>query len=174
MQTEQRPSMKVFRFIDENFEKILSNFFLFSMVVLLSAIVFFRFVLNRGLPFAEELDRIAFVWMVYMAAGFAAQRGAHIRLEAVGLILPRKLNRYMRYFADLLWVGFNLIIVKEGINVVLSMFKYRYESPAMGLSMAYVYTIVPISFTLMTLRIIQRHIREIRKLRMDSNSNTGG
>ncbi|UCF84928.1 MAG: TRAP transporter small permease subunit, partial [Desulfobacteraceae bacterium] len=74
--------MKVLRFIDENFEKILANFFLFSMVALLSAIVFFRFVLNRGLAFAEELDRMAFVWMVYMAAAFAAQRGAHIRLEA--------------------------------------------------------------------------------------------
>jgi len=166
--------VKVLRFIDENFEKILTNFFLFSMVVLLSAIVFFRFVLNRGLPFAEELDRMAFVWMVYTAAAFAAQRGAHIRLEAVGLILPKKLNQYMRYLADLLWVGFNLIIVKEGISVVSSMFKYRYESPALGWSMAYVYTIVPISFALMTFRIIQRHIREIRQSKKATKGNTGG
>ena len=165
--------MKILRFIDENFEKILSNFFLFAMVVLLSAIVFFRFVLNRGLAFAEELDRMAFVWMVYMAAAFAAQRGGHIRLEAIGLILPERLNQYMRYFADLLWIGLNLIIIKEGIGVVSSMFKYRYESPAMGWSMAYVYTIVPISFTLMTFRIIQRHIREIRQLKNDTSSNTG-
>ena len=166
--------MKILKFIDENFEKILSNLFLFSMVVLLSAVVFFRFVLDRGLAFAEELDRMAFVWMVYTAAAFAAQRGAHIRLEAVGLLLPKKLNHYMRYFADLLWVGFNLIIIREGINVVSSMFKYRYESPAMGWSMAYVYTVVPISFTLMTFRIIQRHIREIRQLRKATSSNTGG
>jgi len=80
----------------------------------------------------------------------------------------------MRYFADLLWVGFNLIIIREGINVVSSMFKYRYESPAMGWSMAYVYTVVPISFTLMTFRIIQRRIREIRQLRKATSSNTGG
>jgi len=166
--------VKVLRFIDENFEKILANFFLFSMVFLLSAIVFFRFVLNRGLPFAEELDRMAFVWMVYTAAAFAAQRGTHIRLEAVGLILPKRLNRYMRYFADLLWVGFNLIIIREGINVVASMFKYRYESPAMGWSMAYVYTIVPISFALMAFRIIQRHIREIRQLERDTAGSAGG
>ena len=149
--------MKVLKFLDENFEKILANLFLFSMVALLSAIVFFRFVLDRGLAFAEELDRMAFVWMVYTAAAYAAQQGAHIRLEAVALILPKKVNQYMRYFADLLWVGLNLVIIKEGINVVATMFKYRYESPAMGWSMAYVYTIVPISFILMTFRIVQRN-----------------
>lgn len=166
--------MKVAKFLDENLEKILSGFFLFCMVFLLSAIVFFRFVLNRGLAFAEELDRMAFVWMVYMAAAFAAQRGAHIRVEAVGLILPKRLNQYMRYLADFLWVGFNLIVIKEGINVVLSMFKYRYESPAMGWSMAYVYTIVPISFALMTFRIVQKHIRGIREYKRDAKGNTGG
>lgn len=163
--------MKVLKFLDENFEKILANFFLFSMVFLLSAIVFFRFVLDRGIAFAEELDRMAFVWMVYTAAAYAAQKGAHIRLEAMALILPKKVNRYMRYFADLLWVGLNLIIVKEGIYVVTSMFKYRYESPALGWSMAYVYTIVPISFILMTFRIFQRNIREILQLKEASGGN---
>jgi C4-dicarboxylate transporter DctQ subunit len=163
--------MKVLKFLDENFEKILANFFLFSMVFLLSNIVFFRFVLDRGIAFAEELDRMAFVWMVYTAAAYAAQKGAHIRLEAITLILPKKVNRYMRYFADLLWVGLNLIIVKEGIYVVTSMFKYRYESPALGWSMAYVYTIVPISFILMTFRIFQRNIREILQLKEASGGN---
>jgi TRAP-type C4-dicarboxylate transport system permease small subunit len=164
----------VLKFIDENFEKILANFFLFSMVFLLSAIVFFRFVLNRGLAFAEELDRMAFVWMVYTAAAYAAQKGAHIRLEAVALILPKKVNQFMRYFADLLWVGLNIVIIKEGIHVVASMFTYRYESPALGWSMAYIYTIVPISFILMTFRILQRNIREIRQLKGASGDNRGG
>ena len=163
--------MKVLKFLDENFDKILANLFLFSMVALLSAIVFFRFVLNSGLAFAEELDRMAFVWMVYTAAAYAAQQGAHIRLEAVALILPKKVNQYMRYFADLLWVGLNSVIIKEGINVVATMFKYRYESPAMGWSMAYVYTIVPISFILMTFRIVQRNIREIHQSKEARNGN---
>ncbi|MBW2154884.1 MAG: TRAP transporter small permease [Deltaproteobacteria bacterium] len=141
---------------------------------MLSAIVFFRFVLNRGLAFAEELDRMAFVWMVYTAAAYAAQRGAHIRLEAVGLILPEKINQYMRYIADLLWIGFNLVIIKEGLNVVVSMFKYRYESPAMGWSMAYVYTIVPLSFALMTFRIVQRQIRNLGQSAKTTAQKTGG
>ncbi|MBW1698391.1 MAG: TRAP transporter small permease [Deltaproteobacteria bacterium] len=166
--------VKILKLIDENLEKFLSIFFLLTMVVLLSAIVFFRFVLNRGLAFAEELDRMAFVWMVYTAAAYAAQRGAHIRLEAVGLILPEKINQYMRYIADLLWIGFNLVIIKEGLNVVVSMFKYRYESPAMGWSMAYVYTIVPLSFALMTFRIVQRQIRNLGQSAKTTAQKTGG
>lgn len=166
--------MKLLKYLDDNFEKMLANLLLFSMVSLLTAIVFSRFVLNRGLAFAEELDRMAFVWMVYIAAAYAAQMGAHIRLEAVALILPKKVNQYMRYFADLLWICFNFVIIKEGIKVVSTMFQYRYESPAMGWSMAYVYAIVPISFILMTFRIIQRNIRDIRQLINDRGSDCGG
>ena len=93
------------------------------MVVLLSAIVFFRFILDRGLSFAEELDRMVFVWMVYIGAAYAAQQGAHIRLQAVRELIPQLPRRYISYFADLLWILFNIFIIKEGINVVASMFK---------------------------------------------------
>jgi TRAP-type C4-dicarboxylate transport system permease small subunit len=46
-------------------------------------------------------------------------------------------------------------MVFESIKVIQSMKEFAYYSPALGWSMAYVYYIFPISFTLMSLRIVQ-------------------
>jgi len=134
------------------------------MVVLLTAIVFSRFILARGLSVAEELERMAFVWFVYMSAAYVAREGTHIRVEAQLLLLNEKAWKVVRLLADGIWVWFNYIIIREGIMLVHSMIIYPYESPALGWPMAYVYTIVPISFTLMSLRIIQHLWREFRGL----------
>lgn len=161
-------AVKVLRFLERNFEKIAATFFLCSMVGLLSAVVFARFALNKGFGTAIELDRMAFIWLVYIAAGFAAREGAHIRLAAASSIWPRKIRRHVRLLADIIWLAFNIIIIKGGIDVVHSMFIYRYESPALGWSMAYVYMLVPISFTLISIRVIQRNIQEFMQQRESS------
>jgi TRAP-type C4-dicarboxylate transport system permease small subunit len=46
-------------------------------------------------------------------------------------------------------------MVIESLKVIESMKEFVYYSPALGWSMAYVYYIFPISFTLMSIRIIQ-------------------
>jgi len=134
------------------------------MAVLLTAIVFSRFILARGLSVAEELERMAFVWFVYMSAAYVAREGTHIRVEAQLQLLNEKAWKVVRLLADGIWVWFNYIIIREGIMLVHSMIIYPYESPALGWSMAYVYTLVPISFTLISVRIIQHLWREFRGL----------
>lgn len=155
---------KVWRFFDAHFEEFLSVFFLASMVILLSAIVFFRFVLNRGLSFAVELERMAFVWFVYTGAAFAARERRHIRVVAQFMLLPERTRRYFRLLADIIWIFFNIIIIREGVRVVLSMIKYPYESPTLGISMAYAYTIVPLSFVLITIRVVQNMVYDVKEL----------
>jgi len=150
--------------MERNFERIIAVFFLCTMVVLLTAIVFCRFVLLRGLSVAEELERMAFVWFVYISAAYVAREGTHIRVEAQLQLLNEKAWKVVRLLADGIWVWFNYIIIREGIKLVHSMIVYPYESPALGWSMAYAYTLVPISFTLMSIRVIQHIWRELKGL----------
>lgn len=135
------------------------------MVVLLSKIVFFRFVLLKGSSAAEELERMAFVWFVYMSVAYAAREGTHIRVEAHLTRLNKKAWKILRVAADGIWIWFNYIIVREGIGLVHSMIIHPYDSPALGLPMAYAYSLVPISFTLMSVRIIPHILRELKGLK---------
>jgi len=135
------------------------------MVVLLSTIVFFRFVLHKGFSAAEELERMAFVWFVYMSVAYAAREGTHIRVEAHLGLLNKRAWKILRVLADGIWIWFNCIIIREGIGLVHSMIIYPYDSPALGLPMAYAYSLVPISFTLVSVRIIPHILRELKGLR---------
>ncbi len=162
--SNERLGPKAWRFFEANFEKLLAVFFLSTMVILLSAIVFFRFVLNRGLSFAVEIERMAFVWFVYAGAAYAARQRRHIRVEAQLLLLNDRARAVLRVVADLAWVGFNIVIVREGIRVVGNMIRFPYESPALGISMAYAYSIVPLSFFLITIRVVQYMVQDIRRL----------
>ncbi len=155
---------RLFRFFETNFEKLLAVLFLVSMVSLLTAIVFFRFVLNRGLSFAVELERMAFIWFVYTGAAYAARERRHIRVEAPLLLMKEKTRKILRLIADVIWVLFNGVIVREGIRLVHSMVVYPYESPALGISMAYAYSIVPLSFTLISIRVLQNLVKDFKAI----------
>jgi len=50
---------------------------------------------------------------------------------------------------------FNIVIIYKSIFLIKSMLQFPYISPTLGWSMAYVYLIFPLSFSLMTIRIIQ-------------------
>ena len=61
-------------------ELILSNVTLAMLVLVLILQVVFRYGLQTGLTWSEEVSRFAFIWFVYLSASLAAQRGAHIRV----------------------------------------------------------------------------------------------
>jgi C4-dicarboxylate transporter, DctQ subunit len=156
---------RFFSALDRNLEKVPAICFLGVMVVLASLVVFYRFVLDKGFSAAEELERMAFVWFVYMSVAYAAREGTHIRVEAHLGLVNKKAWRILRIVADGIWIWFNCIIIREGIDLVHSMIQFPYESPALGWSMAFPYLIIPISFTLMSVRIIPHMVREIKGLK---------
>jgi TRAP-type C4-dicarboxylate transport system permease small subunit len=49
-------------------------------------------------------------------------------------------------------------MIQKSVEVIIDLIEFPYISPSLGWSMAYVYWIFPISFSLMTLRIIQVNI----------------
>ena len=56
---------------------------------------------------------------------------------------------------DIIWIGFNIIMIKKSVEVIQDLTEFPYMSPALEWSMAYVYWIFPISFALMSIRVIQ-------------------
>lgn len=63
------------------------------MVIFIGANVVLRYVFNTGLPAAEEVARLMFVWMIFLGAILALARGAHLGMEIVQAHLPSPLRR---------------------------------------------------------------------------------
>ena len=58
-------------------------------------------------------------------------------------------------FADLFWLGFNVYFVYLSIDFVFFKMNIFWKSQTLGVPMKYFYLILPIAFTLMSIRIIQ-------------------
>jgi TRAP-type transport system small permease protein len=64
-----------------------------TMVVVIGANVVLRYVFNTGIPAAEEIARLMFVWMIFLGAILALAHGAHLGMEIVQAHLPPAIRR---------------------------------------------------------------------------------
>ena len=142
------------RFFD-NFESYICQLLLSFFVTLLFVQIILREIFNYTLSWGEELARFSFVWFVFFGAVVAARLAAHNRVTFQFKMFSKKTQNYIEGFADLIWLIFNGVMIWKSIFLIKSMMQFTYISPTLGWSMAYVYLIFPIAFTLMSIRIIQ-------------------
>ena len=133
------------------------------MVALAAAAVFFRFVVNSSLAFPEEVVRYLFVWAVFLGAAVAFRRNMHASVEMFVNWMPARARHATLTLATLLCVVFFAVLIVYGIRIVALV--YPQESPALEISMSYVYAAVPVGAVFMLLYAIEALICDARTLR---------
>jgi TRAP-type C4-dicarboxylate transport system permease small subunit len=125
----------------------------FFMVVLFLQILLRQF-FQYSLPWGEELATYLFVWFAYLGAVVAAKRSAHNRVTFQFAFFPAGVRKWTLAFADLVWVAFNLYFVYLSYDFVFNRMNVFWKSQTIGVPMKYFYMILPIAFTLMSVRIL--------------------
>lgn len=154
--------MNIVKWLDKNFEEALCGLLLVAVMAMLFGQVAVRFLFGDGLTFSEELSRFMFLYLVYFGASLVALKGAHVRVTAHLQFFPRPVQLAFLLFSDLLWIGFNLVVIYQGFRLIDSMALRPVVSGALLIDLRYVYVATPLGFTLMTFRIIQRWVRHLR------------
>ncbi len=98
--------------------KALSAAFLASYFVLVLLQVFFRYVLNESLFWAEELVRGLMVWGVMISSALVAGSRGHIRVEVLELMLPPGGKRVVMWIADALTISFSILLFWAAIELM--------------------------------------------------------
>jgi len=88
----------------------------YFVVVLLQ--VFFRYVLNESLFWAEELVRGLMVWGVMIGSALVAASRGHIRVEVLELMLPPAGRKVVVWICDALTIAFSLILLVASIQLM--------------------------------------------------------
>lgn len=138
-------------------EELFCATFMSVTVALLFFQVVYRYGFGKAIAWTEELSRFSFLFMVYLGTSLAAKQGRHIRVTAQFKILPPALRKYFVLLADLIWLLFNVIVVIEGIKLFNSMAQYPLVSAVLDWNLRYVFLIIPVSFALQIIRIIQNY-----------------
>jgi len=150
--------------LNDYFEEIIVVILCSTLVLALTYTVIVRYAFHTPLlseisHFAEETASFAFVWLLYFGAILATKNGQHFSITVQFNLLPKKFQRYAFLPGYFVWMLFNLVIIKLGMELV----KFSpEESMALEIPMKYVYFIIPLSFALITLRLIQHTYRTMR------------
>ncbi len=147
-------SRKILKVLDK-IEAYLSQGLLLFFVTLVFVQVVLRNLFSIGIPWSEELSRFTFVWFVFFGASYATRLSAHNRVVIQFKLFPPIVAKISMFITDILWVFFNIMMVYMSWIIIKDLLEYPAYSPAMGIPMQYIYAILPISFGLMTFRVIQ-------------------
>lgn len=110
--------------------------------------------------FGEELARYAFVWVVFLCLPVVAKSGGHMCIEFVTTRVKGQVFRVISIIADVLTILFLCIMVFYGFEMVVSM-TYQ-TSPALQISMSYVYGVIPFGCLIMLLNTLAHLVTVIR------------
>lgn len=124
-----------------------SVFCLVSILLLIGAGVFVRFVPISSMGWADEIIELGFAWMVFFGSTVLWREKTHFSVDLIPLKLAGTLaGRILDIFLGCLSILFFVILSYEGWVLALSVGD---RSPILNLPKALWYIIVPISGTIM-------------------------
>jgi len=118
------------------------------MFCLLTTQVFFRYVLNNSIVWAEEVLLYMFSWMIFLGAAVNVRRKSHVLIDAFVKILP---VRFQQALEMLVYAMLLVIFVVMTVKGAQFSYMCRYtQSMALDIPLYYTYGAIPVSFALMT------------------------
>ncbi|MCF8106094.1 MAG: TRAP transporter small permease [Desulfohalobiaceae bacterium] len=131
----------IFRIMDRSVNWFLA-LLMSGMVVVITAQVWYRFVLNDPLAWSEEMGRYLFVWISFMGAAAGVRYQVHLGIDLMQAFLGPRAYKTVVFLVNVLIQIFLLVIIYWGFKILL-VIKFQ-TSPSMHIPMIYPYLAVPV------------------------------
>jgi len=136
-----------------------------GMVVIISAQVWYRFILNDPLSWSEEAGRYLFVWISFMGAAAGVRYQVHLGIDLMDKILNPSAYRVVVVLVNLTIQIFLVMIIYWGFKI-LGIIQFQ-ESPSMNISMRYPYMAVPVGGIFMLINSLRVMVAAIQNHTLD-------
>ena len=108
--------------------------------------VFSRYALGQSYSFTEEFARFALIWLAILGAAYLNGKREHLSMDyLVQKLTGKRLKKRKQSIEILMFIFALVVMVIGGGNLVYTTLYLGQISPAMHISLGYVYAIVPIS-----------------------------
>ncbi|SDM34211.1 TRAP transporter small permease [Halarsenatibacter silvermanii] len=141
--------MEIIKNIYYKFRKTLK--FLFRLLLAVNVIiiisivnlqVFYRYVLSSSLPWVDELSRFVFIWIGFIGAAVAHEKDKHIGLVLLLNKLSKRSKRILQFINEIIIFIAVVVLMIYGYESAITA---RHTSPALHITMMWVYMCVPIA-----------------------------
>ncbi|CCU80918.1 TRAP-type C4-dicarboxylate transport system,small permease component [Halanaerobium saccharolyticum subsp. saccharolyticum DSM 6643] len=141
----------------------LAAFSLFAMLVVVTYQVIARYMPNMTIPsWTEELARFILIYIIAFAGGLAIEKKAYVGMDSFYMMLPFRGKKVLDLLFNIMTGYLFYIILKYGYDLML---KVKIQlTPAMRISMSYIYFSLPLLGFLVLLFIILDSLATIKSL----------
>ena len=155
---------KVLWLLDRTVEAIAAGIVAIS-TILVCLNVFYRYVLETGIVWANEIPEFLLIWIAFLGAYLAYRNDNHIAFEMVVDAVPQPIRNYLQSFTDLLVFGLSVIMINLSVQWIARTGGTEIET--LPIQKGWFMIILPIAFALIALailiRIIQRHRTSVKE-----------
>ncbi|BBI60291.1 TRAP transporter small permease [Vreelandella sulfidaeris] len=125
--TDTRQGPALFRWLTLGMEYVIGAI-LVALIVSVSCNVVGRALFNHSLPWADELARMLFIWLVFIGAAAAFSRYEHIAVDALVRRLPLRLAHMLYMLQHLIitclmgvmiWGGYQVLARSSGRSAIM-------------------------------------------------------
>ncbi|MBI9111884.1 TRAP transporter small permease [Maridesulfovibrio ferrireducens] len=143
-----------------------------SSMTLMLGLIFFqvvsRYFFGHTFEWSEELARFLFVWVVFLGSALIMGESGHLAVQ----ILPNKfkgtgMGVVIEILINLCSYAFTLLLLIQGAKMT-SVMTFQI-APGLGISMSVVYSIIPISASLMMLYLFKDTVRIVKEISARKN-----
>jgi TRAP-type transport system small permease protein len=128
-----------------------------TMITVGFAQVIMRYVFQRSLTWSEEVARYLFVWITFLGAALALERGIHISVDVLFRALPPPLRRGLEVAIHLGIAAFLVVFVVKAWSIAQLAMTER--APATGVPMGLIQLAMPIGGTIMLINSLRVMLR---------------
>lgn len=156
--------------LDENAEKI---FLFIGLIIIIHAIFFqtvYRYIVINifsgdagSVVWTEELSRFVFVWITYLAVPLIIKYSKDIRVTVFYDMFNRTGKAIIDNTNTFLFFVLAGVIVCKGLDHIAMIQRFPQNSAALHLSYVVPYSILPVGFGLVILRLCQRLYKSLRE-----------
>lgn len=136
------------------FIEYLSKIMLVLLVLIVSWVVFGRYVLGSTPAWGEESARLLMVWIALTSASTAIRNDTHLKLAIVDLFLPKSVLTILNWIILVLLGIFSLFFIIAGIELV--QLTSTNILTGLRISSMWLYLAVPVSGFAMLIQILDK------------------
>jgi TRAP-type C4-dicarboxylate transport system permease small subunit len=147
--------LSILKKINDHFEEWLLKIIYLIMLIIATAQVFFRYVINVSISWSQDLLTYMLIWSVFIGISLAVKKRRHIKVELVFVIFSKKVQFFLQVLSNLAFMVFCVIISYFSLFKIYKLIFINPQiSESTGLPMWLIQLAVPLGLMLSLYRLI--------------------
>ena len=160
------------QYIKENLDECILMGLLSVATFLVFLQIVMRYVFMDPLSWSEEMARYIYIWQTWIATSYAVRKRRHLRITSAVDLIKGRSRTLLEIFVMVVWAAFTVFLCFKAATLCRMIYTGGQISPALSIPMWIPYAAIPVGSALMTVRLIQQIVADIKALPVSGQAAT--